>query len=151
MNPGDLVFQPLAFDPKSACIALHELTMLRRPHFAHIGIYNGEGKMFTASGKVEMQDAGAVGNFAVPFAWNNWDVTQAWLQTQLGKPYDWAGWALAAIQPIMFMYRPAINPNTYMCSTLVAEALKRNDGSRFDSLAYRTATPDDIARAVGVI
>ncbi len=151
MNPGDIVFQPLGFDPKSGCVALHELLLLKWPHFSHTGIFNGDGKMFTSSGKVELQDAGATGNIAVPFAWNNWDVTQAWLKSQLGKPYDWLGWFLAATQPLTLMYRPAIDTNTYICSSLVAEALKRNDGARFQSLNFRTVTPDDVARAIGVI
>lgn len=151
MNAGDIVFMPISFDLKSGCIALHELTLFKWPHFCHVGIYDADGKMFTSSGKVELQDAGATGNIAVPFKWNNWDVTRAWLQSQVDKPYDWAGWLLAAIQPVSFFYRPAIDTNAYTCSSLVAEALKRNDGTRFASLNFRTVTPDDIARAIGAI
>lgn len=149
MVAGSIVFQPLSFDPKSACVAIHELSLLKVPHFTHCGIYDADGKMFTADGKVEMQDAGALGNIAVPFAWTNWDVTRAWLQSQLGKPYDDLGWLLCAVEPLTrWFYRPPIPDTTYLCSTLVASALVRNDGARFASLNRRTTTPDDIARAI---
>jgi cell wall-associated NlpC family hydrolase len=152
MNAGDLVFQRLSFDPKSAAVGLHELTLFRIPHFCHCGIYDTDGKMFTASGHVELQDAGASNNVAVPFAWTNWDVTRSWLQTQIGKPYDWLAWGMCAVEPLTRMfYHPSIDPKTFMCSTIVAAALIRNNSNRFSSLNYRLTTPDDIARAVGFI
>ena len=151
MNPGNLVFQPLSMDPKSACVAFHELTLLRIPHFSHCGIFVENGQMMTASGKVELQDAGATGNIAVGFAWENWTATKAWLFSQMGKPYDFVGWFLAAVQPLTPFYRPPIDPNAYLCSSIVAAALLRNDAARFAALNHRTVTPDDVARAVGAL
>lgn len=152
MNAGDLVFQPISLDPKSACVAIHELTLLKVPHFTHCGVYDADGKMFTASGKVELQDAGAIGNIAVPYAWKDWETAKTFLSLQTGKPYDWIGWLLCGVEPITrwFVRKPIFN-RAYLCSTLVAAALLRDDPPRFAALNSRTTTPDDVARAVGAI
>lgn len=151
-QPGSIILQPLSFDPKSACVALHELTLLRVPRFTHCGIYDQNGQMFTASGKVEMQDAGAVGNIAAPYTWKDWQTARTFLSLQVGKPYDWAGWILCGIEPFArFFSHPPISNRAYLCSTLVAAALLRDDPQRFAALNSRCTTPDDVARAIGAI
>lgn len=149
MNPGDVILQPLSVDPKSACIAVHELSLLKIPKYCHCGVYVGDGKMITASGKVELQDAGAVGNVAISYAWKDWANAHTFLTFQIAKPYDWKGWLLAAVEPITrWFVRPPISNRAYMCSTLVAAALLRDDPARFAALNSRTTTPDDLWRAL---
>lgn len=148
-QPGSIILQPLSFDPKSACIAFHELTLLKIPRYCHCGVYVGQGQMITASGKVERQDAGATGNVAVPYAWKDLGAALVFLDAQIGKPYDWIGWALAGIEPLTrWFYRPALSYRAYTCSALVAAALYRDDPVRFASLNLRTVTPDDLAAAL---
>lgn len=152
MNVGDIVFQKPSFDLNSAMIGLHELTQGRLVRFVHCGIYGGEGKMFTASGHVELQDAGAANSIAVPHVWNNWRKVEEFLQTRVGKPYDWAGWVMAAFEPCLTLFGVARFPRVataYTCSSLIAAALIV-DGDTHPLLAYRTVTPDDIAKVLNV-
>lgn len=155
MNPGDIVFQRLSLDPQSVGIAIHSLLTLHKPRFAHCGIYTGEGKMIAAcaGGGVQYQDAGAVSNISVPHQWKDWNAAQAFLESQIGKPYDWMAWALCAVEPIGDIFGIEHWQNmghAYICSALVGCALRRDDPSLTSLLSTRTIAPDDVARILGV-
>lgn len=145
---GAVVLQPLSFDPKSACIALHEIMRLRIPRYCHIGISDGNGRMYTASGRVMLQDAGATGNLARPYPWKDWKAAEAWLQAQIGKPYDWGAWAICALSPIVLGLNHLQTGQAYTCSSLVGMALAL-DGNTAPFLRSRIVTPDDIAGVIG--
>lgn len=150
MNVGDIVLQKPSFDLKTAAIGLHQLMLGRIVKYVHCGIYAGNGKMYTSSGRVRLQDAGAVNNIAVPHKWNDWSKAEAFLMAQWGKPYDWVGWALAGAEPLLIpfgFHRPLISHSAYTCSSLVSAALLQ-DGMDAPSLIYRTVTPDDVAKVL---
>lgn len=153
VNQGDVILQPGSFDLSTALIWFHYLTEFQKPQFVHCGVFISGGKMATADGgHVEMQDAGAAGNVALSYAWKDWPRTQAWLKAQLGKPYDWFGWVLAAVDPITkrLGFRPKLSNKTYTCSGLVAAAMIYDDPTvivRCPNLQYRTVTPDDVRDA----
>lgn len=150
MNVGDIVLQKPSFDLKTAAIGLHQLMLGKIVHYVHCGIYAGDGEMYTSSGHVRLQDAGAANSIAIPHKWNDWAAAEFFLKAQLGKPYDWAGWGLAAVEPFLIpfgFHRPLINHQAYTCSSLVAAALVL-DGMDATTLIYRTVTPDDVAKVL---
>lgn len=119
------------------------------PRFEHCGICVSDNVMIAAQARgVGYQGSngtlcvGVDVPWAVPF-----DQVEAWMKTQLGVPYDLPAYALIMLP--WFFKRKLVPNGAYICSAFVATALQKF-APNVDIVAYRTTTPDDVARALGV-